>query len=72
MLSWNVLAPSGASFLISTPVVEVFSTDTCTGGLPTMRFRRITFPIDPLATTIPLAFPLATLSSTRLSETGIG
>jgi len=37
-----------------------------------MRFRRITFPIDPLATTIPLAFPLATLSSTRLSETGIG
>ena len=61
MLPRNVFAPSSASFLIATPLVEGSLTDTCTGGLPTTRFRRITFPLVPKATTIPLALPLAML-----------
>jgi hypothetical protein len=34
-----------------------------------MRFRRITFPLVPAATTIPFALPLAVLSSTMLLVT---
>jgi len=67
MLPRNVLAPSGAILLISTPIAGEKSTETCTVGLPTTRFRRMTFPWTVLPKLIPLVFPLAILSSTMLS-----
>jgi len=66
MLPRNVLAPSSARFLISTPLVEVWSTATCTGGLPMMRFPRMTFPWTPAARKIPFVFPTTVFSSITL------
>jgi hypothetical protein len=42
-LSSNIFAPAVLWFLMSTPLLAVWSTDSCTGGLPVMRFRRTRF-----------------------------
>jgi len=39
---------------------------TCTGGLPTIRFRRMTFPPTPVARNIPFEFPRTVFSSITL------
>ena len=66
MFPRNVFAPSSAIFLISTPIVEGLPTDTCRGGLPMMRFRRMTFPWTPAARKIPFVFPTTVFSSITL------
>ena len=67
MLPRNVLAPSSAKFLISTPLADVWSRSSCTGGLPTMRFRRMTLPRTPAVIKRPFVFPTIVFSSTTLS-----
>ena len=44
MLLPNVFAPTVAMFLISKPLVAVWSMATCKGGLPTITFPRIVLP----------------------------
>ena len=43
-LSTKVFAPELDSFLMSTPSAVGSCTETCTGGLPTTRLRRMTLP----------------------------
>src|SRR5262249_16840861 len=62
----NVLAPLSAKFLMSTPLAEGWSRLTWTGGLATIRFRRMTFPETPAARNTPFEFPRRVLSSITL------
>ena len=67
MFSSKVLAPAAARFLISKPLLEVWSTATCTGALPTMMFPRMMLPWTPAVRNIPFTFPTISLSSIVLS-----
>ena len=70
-LSSIVLTFGAERLRMSTPLVVAGGpTDTCTGGLPITRLRRIRLPCAPAdRMTIPLVFPMTTLSTMTLSFT---
>jgi hypothetical protein len=62
------LAPTVARFRMSNPeVVEGWSTEASTPGLPMMKFFRRRFPAAPANRIIPFAFPTMMFSSMMLS-----
>src|ERR1051326_4961992 len=68
LLPTNSLAPGVARFLMSKPeVVEGWSTEASTPGLPIMKFFRRTFPAAPANRIIPFALPTIIFSSMMLS-----
>jgi len=67
MLPWNLFVSEPDRFLISTPALGLWSTETCTAGFPATRLRRMMFLSIPATNTIPFVFPTIVLSSITLS-----